>query len=124
VTTLKTQIATDMAAIFNVNEFGETITYTPAGISPVPFTCIGIFEDMGIDLMESRVYRDVASVRILQSALTAGGITEPKPTRNNQTGDTITRGGVVWVVIDPMEQDSFSGLWKLSLEKDVRFIPT
>jgi len=121
--TLKTQIAADMSAIFNVNEFGETITYTPADIDVVPFTCVGIFEDLGVDLMESRVYRDVASVRILQSALTLGGVAEPKPTRNNQTGDTITRDGAVWTIIDPMEQDSFSGLWKLTIEKDVRFVP-
>jgi hypothetical protein len=121
--TLKDQIASDLGAIYNTDEFGETVTYDPAAVGVAAFSCVVLFSDSGIDITEDRIYHDSARCRILQEDLTVGGVTDPTPARNNQTGDTITRNGVVWTVIDPIEQDSFSGEWIVTLEKDVRFVP-
>lgn len=115
-----------MAAIFTANEFGESVTYTPADPLITPFSCVAIFEaSESIDAIGGRVYRDMLTCRILQSALDGGSVSVPTPQRGGSGGDTITRDGVVWAIVDdpPTEFDSFCGVWTLTLEKDVRFIP-
>jgi hypothetical protein len=121
--TLKTQIASDLGAIFNTDEHGETLTYTPSDTNVEPFEFVGIWEDSGIDQPGDKVYRDLARCRILQAYLTSAGMTEPVPLSVNQAGDVITRNDVAWVVVYPIEENSFCGEWILTLEKDVRFIP-
>jgi hypothetical protein len=120
--TLKTQIASDMGAIFNnTDEFAESMLYNPSSILISSFLFEGIWEDGEIDQMGSNVFRDSGKVRILDVDLTAMGITEPVPVRQNQVGDTITRLGVVWTVVDPIEHDTQCGQFTVAVEKDLRF---
>ena len=121
--TLSADVMSDMAAIHVADESGVSGTYTPATLSIPAFTCVGIFVNTGIDLMESRTYRDVGTLRILQAALTLGGVTVPTPLRQNQAGDTWTMGGVVWTICDPCEFEPIAGEWIVGIERDVRFIP-
>lgn len=108
--------------------FGSVITYTPADVGIIPFSTTGVFENFVVEEASSRVVRDLFTCRILHSDLSAEGISAPTVQTSSQIGDTITRKDIsgsdeVWLVTQA-EPDQDYGEWVLTLEKDVRFIPT
>jgi hypothetical protein len=113
-------MAADLEGIFSPEEFGESVTYTPADGDVSPFSVVAIFEALEIDSLEARIMRDVIICRIPQSQLSDGGVTIPTTRMERVLGDTITRGSDVWQIIDKIDN---AGLWKLTLEKNIRISP-
>ena len=97
--TLKTQMTSDLSAFFNVDEFADTITYTPSGGAPVPIT--GIPEEMDPSIMDVAPPADVLY----------SDVSDP------QRGDTFTISSETWYLIENIGGGSHEGMWKLLVSR-------
>lgn len=122
--TLATQMETDLAGIFTTDEFGETVSYNPAAAGIATFFAVAIFSTLEVDTLDPRIVRDLVVCRIPHATLTAKGMTGPETYHERNTGDVITRtgpeGSESWKVVDKKYD---SGLWTLTLEKNIRITP-
>jgi hypothetical protein len=104
--------------------FGETVTYIPAG-GGATFSCSSVVSRVEVDGVDSRVLRDLCEAQIRHTDLEAHSIDAPTSYRERQTGDqvtTIDQNGdpVTWKVVDAIYE---YGIWILTLEKNIRIVP-
>ncbi len=129
---LLSDAASDLESIFSTDEIGESITYTPADALIDPFAAVVVIGPISRDrFIEAHVYGDLAECRILHSALSDAGVSEPTAYIEATTGDQITRkdpngNDEDWKVVadrnNPVEY-SPAGYWTFLIAKDVRIIP-
>jgi hypothetical protein len=104
--------------------FGETVTYIPAG-GGASFACSAVVDRVEVDGVDSKILRDLCEVQIRHTSLSANSIDEPTPYRERQTGDQVVildqaGASVSWKVIDAIHDH---GIWILTLEKNIRIVP-
>ncbi|MFA5436123.1 MAG: hypothetical protein WC372_08815 [Candidatus Neomarinimicrobiota bacterium] len=101
------QAASDMAALYSLDEIGQAITYTPAGGTPI--SCTGIFtpgENLD-DAQWKTALQASAILRVLKTDV---------PTWTQR--DSVVIDTVTWEVVKAMSETP--GDWKLELRRDVR----
>lgn len=105
-----------------VATLGQTVTYAPVGEES--FSCVAIRGRSDRDASFRQDVVDTTTWRILQSALSAAGVTAPTCRRGQVLGDTITAVGLTgesetWVVTDA-NPDKQTGMWLLTVARNER----
>lgn len=103
--TLKTQMATDLAAFFNAGEFGESVTYAGTAITAVVTERRGTGEE---NVMTAERTVKQASLYVKASDVAAPAYR-----------DAVVIGSDTWHVIQIPGTDE-EGVWMLGIEKESR----
>lgn len=103
--TLKTQMATDLAAFFNSDEFAESVTYAGTAITAVVMPG-EIMEAGGSMTAERTVKRATLFVKATDVAAPA-------------YRDSVVIDGETWRVIQIHGEDE-EGVWELGIEKEMK----
>lgn len=105
--TFKTDMATDLTTFFNANEFGESVTYTPAtGAASTITIC---FEDENLSSQAAPTPSDTMTVLVKYTDVTA-------PAR----GDKLTINSVTWYLESITAGGRAEGIWHLLLTRSAR----
>ena len=102
--TLKTQIASDLSAFFNTDEFAEDISYTPSGGDAVSISAI--LEDMDPSIMAEAPPADSMVLHVPTADVS-----------NPQRGDTFTISSETWYLVENIGGGSTEGMWKLLVSR-------
>ena len=105
--TFKTQLATDMDAFFNTDEFAESVTYTPFGGSAQTITARLTDEDPTIQTPAPS--KDSAILIVKYSDSTA-------PAK----GDTFTINSETWYLVEIVQGGRSEGVWHLRISRSAR----
>lgn len=105
--TLKTQILADLPVFFNVDEFAESVTYTPKGAAAKTVTiCFGA-EDPAAQTPAPPGDAMVILVKYADAAA---------PT----TGDTFLIDGVTWNLSGIVSGGPEAGIWQIRVTRSAR----
>lgn len=82
---LKTQLATDLAIFFNIDEFADEATYTPKGGAPFAIKVVPVF-NRNLEILQNG-QKNTADFHVRKDQV-------PNPV----FGDTITHNSLAWTI--------------------------
>ena len=106
---MNAQFAIDIAAIFNTDEMGVSVSYTPSGGEAVTITVITEGNDPSI--MSTAAPANSWKVHVQYADVATPG-----------KGDIITRDSVTWYLIGNLGGGKDAGEWLLEFSKSARMM--
>lgn len=102
--TLKTDMASDLPAFFNTDEFAETIIYTPSGGEAVSIAAI--LGEIDASIMDVAPPADSMVLHVKTA-----DVSDP------QSGDTFTISSETWYLVENLGGGSHEGMWKILVSR-------
>ncbi len=102
--TLKTDMASDLPAFFNPDEFAETIAYTPSGGAAVSIAAV--LEETDESIMAEAPPADSMILYVLTADVS-----------NPQRGDAFTISAETWYLVENLGGGSHEGMWKILVSR-------
>ena len=107
-----------------LTRFGEDVTYVPFVPPVAPFSCSAVVTAITLDQIQGPIVCDQCECSILHSVFVENGIDEPTASNNPDACDTIVIKNVndidqTWNVVAKTVE---AGVWKLTIERDIRVL--